>query len=366
MKAAFLTGNTSLSLRHFDDWSLHLSQEAIEEAGIDLEFKLLAAEVAVVAVDRPSDYRGLHTMACLGKLPLEKRLRALAICAMSADHSFDLATLRLVDHQLKNLKDLSGNDAYGLLARLVCLTVFGDAHEIGAAVDHFLSTCRNHVDFRFRMMGPRWASSAMRRIGDMERRIELVNESMEHALRYRLRHQQLFCWEHLCDTYALLGRLSEAEEALAHLEAASAEGGPLWVAYYASNKAYLAYTTRDSKTAKGLLPVLMQPTPFKATTAVHSWLSSRVAAKLVCAPSLITSNEVEELLSYQREALYLAGYEDRLNIVVEALMVQGQFETAVALMKDYERITAQRLGLGAARQLRRLVRLPPELDCYLE
>lgn len=366
MKAAFLSGNTSLSLTHFDDWSGLLQKAAVQESGVDLEFKLLAAEVAVVAVDRPSDYKALLTMASLNDLPVEARLRALAICAMTADHSFDTVTLRKVQEQLDFLHNVSEGDAYGHLARLVCLTVFGHADEIVSAADHFLHTCRRHDDLRFRLMGPRWAASAMRRVGNMERRIELIHESMGHALRYRLRPHQLFCWEHLCDTYALLGQIPEAEEALQHLEAACSQGGPLFLAYYASNRAYLAYITRDVKSAKALLPILLETTPLQAPTAVHAWLSSRVAVKLVCAPNTILPSEVEELLSLQRLGSGIAGHEDRLNILLEALVLQGSAETADALAKEYAERTVRRLGLGAAGLLKRLLRLPPQVHACFE
>jgi hypothetical protein len=206
----------------------------------------------------------------------------------------------------------------------------------------------------------------MRRIGNMDRRIELIEESMQHAIRHRLRPHQLFCWEHLCNSYALLGRIPEAEEALSYLHAAYADGAPLFVGCYASNKAYLAYLMRDAKSAQALLPVLQQATPLRAPTSVHGWLSSRVAVKIVCAPSTITSSEIEELVSYHRSAAVIAGHEDRLNILVEALVLRGDAETAQTLAGEYAQHTARRLGLRAARSLRQLVRVPPEIANCLE
>jgi DNA-binding SARP family transcriptional activator len=353
MKASFLSGNTSLCLKHFDEWSQLLDQVAIREPRLDLEFKLLAAEVAVAEVRHPSDCRELLALAALNQLSTQGRLRALAISAMAADHSYDMAALSEIREQLDRLQTSNRTDVYGQLARMVCLTVFGHSTDVISAADRFVTRCRGHDDYRFRLMGPRWASSAMRKIGNMERRVELVLESMDLALRYRLRPHQIHCWEHLCDSYIKMRSVPEAETALAHLANAREGGDTLYAAFYAVNRANLCYLTRDRKAAQAILPELLPPPPSQTATSVHAWLAARVGAKIVCAPDTISTDEINQLLALQRLGSAIGGQEDRLDILLEALAIRGNAETAEVVVLEYAKHLDRKLGPGAQSVLAR-------------
>jgi hypothetical protein len=332
MRAACLCADGLKVGALFEQWS-GLVNDSSDNA---LEFRLLAAEAQIVTTDEQPKYSTLLSLSRDQRLAGDDRARALAVCAMAADLFYDAATVQQVRDELTRLP-VMGDSIYGLLAHLVCRVVSGTANEVLLDIEPILDACRRHSDARVRMVGPRWASSALRRIGEHARRVELANESLEQAVRYRLKHHEVSCWEHLCDSYMQMENWDQAAMALSKLEAACPPNSPSCDAFRITNTAMFAYCVGDRSTAKRVLPSLESDPPFTPSVWRHVWLTSRVAATLVVGPDKLSKEELAELTELQMRAMSVGPQEDTMTVLVDALCVTGAQKIASDLLRIYFR-----------------------------
>jgi tetratricopeptide (TPR) repeat protein len=334
MRASFLAGNAPMALQQFDRWRA-FRDDSGSNGVVAPEFLLLAAEGGLTALHRPVNYHELLTLAEDRTLTGTDRMRALSICAMSADLFYDAEALQQVRSLLGESQDRGGGDVYEALSELICKTILGSRGEAMDALTRVLSLSKRHDDLRVRLMAPRWASSALRRFGDHSARTALVQESLREALRYRLKHHEISCWEHLADSYLRQGEISEAKSFLDRLEGACEPGSPLHGAYCLPLKASLAYETRDKSISRMLLPLFSGPAPFAAVVSQHAWLAFRVAMKIVVDPRAIGPEELSGLHQYQLRGQPFGGQDERVRILADALLTVGHARAARDVIESY-------------------------------
>ena len=185
-----------------------------------------------------------------------------------------------------------------------------------------------------RIIGPRWVSSIMQRVGALQDRIALVNESMSLALRYKLQHHEAACLDHLCDTYLQLGLLDDAADTLVRLEALCLPDPLRYATLVLPNRAWLAYLSADRKAAASLLVSFGQPSPFELTIAKHEWLSCRTALRLTTGSS-IPNEDLDSLVDMHKLGRGFGGQDHRLGILCLALRACGRADTAKELADAY-------------------------------
>ncbi len=357
IRSAFLSGNTPATVEHLQKWrSMKRPPSGPNES---LEMRLLAAEVGIVTIDKPLDYRPLLEMVGEEAIPLSSRLRALAICAMTADQCYDAATVSEVRSKIGEFDENDEENIYGLVARLVAAVVFEPAPEVMKVAEQIVRVSRQHSDLRIKIMGPRWASSGLRRIGAAERRLELVTESSALAEKHKLTYHLYSCWEHSCSSYLQLNQFNEAAEVLQKLESGCPPGTVLYAAYCLTNRAVLAYSTRDETMAIELMPHLPERSPFAATASHHAWVASRVALKLVADPGSVEDVEIDQLIAFQPLGNAVGGQDDRVAILVEALCSKQRVERAREVVEHYRAST--RSNLGTVERLERILSNAEEL-----
>jgi tetratricopeptide (TPR) repeat protein len=334
MRASFLAGNAPMALQQFDRWRA-FGDASGSNAVVAPEFLLLAAEGALIALHRPVNYHELLALAEDRTLTGTDRMRALSICAMSADLFYDAEALQQVRSLLNDSQDGGDGDVYEALSELICKTILGSRGEAMEALTRVLSLSRRHDDLRVRLMAPRWASSALRRFGDHSARTALVQESLREAIRYRLKHHEISCWEHLADSYLRQGQINEAKSFLERLESACEPGSAHHGAYCLPLKASLAYETRDQSISRMLLPLFSGPAPFAAVVSQHAWLSLRVALKIVVDPRGIAPDELTGLHQYQIRGQPFGGQDERVRILADALLTTGHSRAARDVIDSY-------------------------------
>jgi hypothetical protein len=336
IQAASLAADAELTLRHFQKWR-ELRGGRPHATSTSRRIELLAAEASLVAAGTPAAYADFLRMAASHDhtLPIPERLRLVALCAMVADQFYDDNAIRSLTNELLALTDHLDESIYGRVAELICSLASKPVAAIQRMAQSLEGKVAQHDDLRLRLVVPRWISTVYRRVGDFAPRIELIHRALREAVDYRLPNHAAAHWEHLTDTYVLLGRIDEARAALAHLEQIVTEGSMLHTAYAVPNRAMLAYHLQDMREASRVLSILEKPRPHPFPFSEHVWLTCRVAVQLMIRRDHLCDEDIRQLVNLHRRALPFGFQDDRFVVLHEALSTTGRQDEAADLEKTY-------------------------------